>query len=173
MAVTRTWPSSRRCYRLLLPRPRSRGSIPPASTLSSPEDVSPHRAAEPSGRAVLIRDRLRPPDPCADPQHVPREPFVADSRAPVERGRIDRHLLRPGSAGGQGEQLGADRPDSRVRADVPRLRGRPRPCRQDLGACGRRKGHDAVSMIKPVASLTARDDHRRLRPRHSAPSRQR
>jgi hypothetical protein len=86
-----------------------------------------------AGRAVLVRDGLRPPDACADPQHGPREPFVTDSRVAEERGRRDRRLLRSDGAGGQGKQLGADRPGAQVRADVPRLR-------TDQGPCSRRPG---------------------------------
>ena len=102
------------------------------------QDLSPDRAAERAGRAVLVGDRLRPADARADPQHAARQPLVADPRDAEERRRLDRRLLRPEGAGRQGVELGADRSGAQVRADVPALRADEGAVRQDVEAAGRR-----------------------------------
>ena len=64
-----------------------------------------------------------------------RQPLVADPRDAEERRRLGRPLLRPEGAGGQGSELGADRPGAQVRADVPRSTRRPRRCSTRPGCC--------------------------------------
>ena len=58
--------------------------------------------ADCAGRAVLVGDRLRSPNPCPDPQHAARQPLLADPRDAEERGRLDRRLFRTAGSGGQG-----------------------------------------------------------------------
>ena len=65
-----------------------------------------------------------------------RKPLVADSRTAEERRRLRRHLFRPGGAGGQGCELGADRSGAEVRTDVPPLRADQGTVRKGLGAAG-------------------------------------
>ncbi len=129
-------------------------------------NLSPHGAAERAGRAVLVGDRLRPPDPRADQEHAARQPLLADPRDAEERRRLDRCLLRPARAGGQGEQLGADRPGPQIRADVPRLCTHQGPVREDLGAAGRGEGASAGVRLHRRLSLggnrQARAGRRRL-----------
>ena len=83
-------------------------------------------------------------------QHAARQPLLADPRDAEERRRLGRRLLRPEGAGGQGEQLGADRPGPQVRADVPRSTRRPRRCSTRRGCCRTSRRPRPAPKFKPV-----------------------
>ncbi len=64
---------------------------------------------------------------------------ITDGRR-EEPGRLGRRLFRAQGAGRQGEELGADRPEPRVRADVPALWAGEAAVRQELEAARRGEG---------------------------------
>jgi len=88
---------------------------------------------------VLVGDDLRSGDPRADPEHAAVEPLLAVPGSENERGRIDRHLLRPREPGREEGQLGPDQPRKRIRGAVPVLRSRAAAVRQKLAASGHRE----------------------------------
>src|SRR5262249_48721324 len=104
------------------------------------QDLSPDGAGERAGGAILVGDGIRPPDARADRRDVPPEPRVERHGRAEERRWLDQHLLQPHGPGGEGIQLGADRPEAAVRAAVPPLWAEEEVLRQGLGAAGRREG---------------------------------
>src|SRR5262249_401587 len=94
------------------------------------------RAAERTGRAILVGHRLRPGNARADQEHAAREPLLADSRAAEEPGWLDRDLFRTQRTGRQGDELGADRSRAPVRPDGTLLRPEEGVLRQGVEAAG-------------------------------------
>jgi hypothetical protein len=86
--------------------------------------LSPERASECSGQVVLVGDGVRPRDPRANPRDALVEPRLEHAGADEERRRVDRPLLRPQGAGGEGIELVAHQERWRVRGAVPVLRPR-------------------------------------------------
>ena len=72
------------------------------------QHLSPERAGERAGQAVLVGDRLRPRDARADPRDAVVEPLVQHAGAAEERRRFGGRLLRPQGSRGQGIELGSD-----------------------------------------------------------------
>ncbi len=94
-------------------------------------------------QAILVGDRLRPRDPCADTRDAPRGAFFAKSgSAGVNAdGSVDI-WFGPKAPAGKENELGADQRERTVRGAVSVLRSRETGIRQDLATAGRRAdGH--------------------------------
>ena len=103
------------------------------------QHLSPERAGERAGQAVLVGDGLRPRHPCPDPRHAVGEPLFPDAGAAEERRRLGGRLLRSQSAGGQGVELGSDERRRKIRSPVPLLWPGEAAVRQDVEAAGHRE----------------------------------
>ena len=97
-------------------------------------------AGERAGHPILVDDRLQPRDARLHPECPVGRPLLADAGTAKERGRFGGHLLRPDGAGGQGIELGPDRPERPLRGARPLLRSAEAAVRQDVEAAGHREG---------------------------------
>ena len=80
-------------------------------------------------------------------------PLLADAGPEKERGRFGGHLLRPDGTGGQGIELGPDRPQRPLRGARPLLRPAEAAVRQDVEAAG----HRADELNEPITNAEAKD----------------
>ena len=76
-------------------------------TIGRRSHVSPERAGEPAGAAVLVGDGVRPCDAFVYPRDAEVGLLVPHAGPDKERRRVDGHLLRPKGTEGEGSKLGA------------------------------------------------------------------
>jgi hypothetical protein len=96
-------------------------------------------AAEYSREGLLVRDSVHQPDAFdASNQSAVSQRRQPDQGPPRQRRRFDRRVLWPEGSGGQGVELGADGPGSRLEHDPAAVRSAGPMVQQDLASWGNR-----------------------------------